>query len=166
MHNGLTEPVALKQAKKPTHPTWPLKRGPRGDFEWWCWSVCKGGTPMPLPDTWVLLLEALEERKPTVTAKCSAYDSRCSDGGGHFTGGPGNWPRVRYKQGIIAADPRYHPAGEYVWFGAPINAVLRVMDTGGAIRGPRRYDVCLEGTRRHTCSAFGIKRIQTVRLGK
>lgn len=70
----------------------------------------------------------------------TAYCSQCCDGGGRYT----RWGS-RVRRGICAADPRYWGPGSVVWIGPPVNEVLIVEDTGSAIKGPWRFDVCMEG---------------------
>lgn len=56
----------------------------------------------------------------------------------------------------VAADPRYHPLGTRVYiegFG-----VRLVDDTGGAIKGPNRFDVRLSPGR--SCERNGVKRLK------
>jgi len=66
-------------------------------------------------------------------------------------------PRRRVTDpGGVAADPRYHPLGSRVYiegFGT-----RRVDDTGGAIKGPNRFDVRLAS--RGRCHRYGVKRLQ------
>jgi len=79
-------------------------------------------------------------QKEPESASITAYCSRCCDGGGRYT----RWGS-RVRRGICAADPRYWGPGSVVWVGPPVNEVLIVEDTGSAIKGPWRFDVCMEG---------------------
>lgn len=79
-------------------------------------------------------------RKEPEQATITAYCSQCCDGGGRYT----RWGS-RVRRGICAADPRYWGPGSVIWIGPPVNEVVIVEDTGGAIRGPWRFDVCMEG---------------------
>ena len=92
--------------------------------------------PWKLP----MLVNALQ--KDVQTCKITAYCSQCPDGGGRYT----RWGS-RTQRGICAADPKYWGPGSVVWVGPPINATLIVEDTGGAVKGPDRFDVCMEGNR-------------------
>jgi 3D (Asp-Asp-Asp) domain-containing protein len=82
-----------------------------------------------------MLVQALDN--PLQRARLTGYSSRCPDGGG---------PRTRWgskvRPGICAADPRYWGPGSVIWVGDPIREILVVEDTGGAIKGPHRFDVC------------------------
>ncbi|HEY3396931.1 MAG TPA: 3D domain-containing protein [Armatimonadota bacterium] len=86
---------------------------------------------------WVLplLVEALA--KPMRDAHITGYSSRDADGGGPYT----RWG-TRTRWGICAADGRYWGPGSVIWMGDPVNQVLVVEDTGGAIKGQNRFDVC------------------------
>ncbi len=79
----------------------------------------------------------------------TAYCSQCCDGGGTMT----RWGS-HVRRGICAADPDYWGPGSVIWMGPPVNAVLIVEDTGGAIQGPHRFDVCMEGAH-HMCRRIG-----------
>lgn len=76
-------------------------------------------------------------RKKPVTARCTTYSVDDADGGGPRT----RWG-TRLHQGEIAADPRYWGPGSVIYIGPPVDEVLIVEDTGGAIRGHYRFDVC------------------------
>jgi len=82
----------------------------------------------------------------------TAYCSQCCDGGGYYT----RWGS-HVRRGICAADPRYWGPGSVVWIGAPVNEVCIVEDTGGAIKGPHRFDVCMEGAH-DMCERIGRSR--------
>jgi 3D (Asp-Asp-Asp) domain-containing protein len=86
---------------------------------------------------WVLplLVKALAE--PMREARITGYSSRDGDGGGCYT----RWG-TRVRWGICAADPAYWGPGSVIWMGDPVNQVLVVEDTGSAIRGRDRFDVC------------------------
>jgi len=61
--------------------------------------------------------------------------------------------------GGVAADPRYHPLGSRIYiegFGT-----RRVDDTGGAIKGPNRFDVRLSSRGRYDrCDRYGVKHLR------
>lgn len=63
----------------------------------------------------------------------------------------------RARPGIVAADPGFHSFGDLVCFGPPVSQCLRVQDTGGAIRGPERFDVFFED--RGEALEFGVKNV-------
>jgi len=87
---------------------------------------------------WVLplLLKALVE--PMREARITGYSSRDSDGGGSYT----RWG-THVRWGICAADPRYWGPGSVIWMGDPVGQVLVVEDTGSAIKGRDRFDICV-----------------------
>jgi 3D (Asp-Asp-Asp) domain-containing protein len=135
---------------------------PRGDFEWYMFSVAHGNTKAPTErHTLDLLAAALNAGKRASPAKTTAYCSRCPDGGGKQSAWFGH-----IRQGYVAVDPRYHRPGERIWFGAPWNTVLVAADTGGAIKGRNRFDVCLQGTARHECPRYGCRTVPHVVLGR
>jgi len=86
---------------------------------------------------WVLplLVKALAE--PVRRARITGYSSRDTDGGGFYT----RWG-TRVRWGICAADPAYWGPGSVIWMGEPVNQVLVVEDTGSAVKGRDRFDVC------------------------
>ena len=86
---------------------------------------------------WVLPLLVKALSVPMRQARITGYSSRDSDGGGPYT----RWG-TRTRWGLCAADPRYWGPGSVIWMGDPVNQVLVVEDTGGAIKGPDRFDVC------------------------
>ena len=96
-----------------------------------------------------------QTRTAKVSAYCSACSStRCSTG-------------KRLTIGTVAADPRYHPIGTKIKFGAPINAVLTVADTGGAIKGRDRFDRSYGVCRK--CSGdlrWGVRRVAYTVVGR
>ncbi len=79
----------------------------------------------------------------------TAYCSQCINGGGQRT----RWGS-HVRRGICAADPDYWGPGSVIWIGPPINEVYIVEDTGGAVQGPNRFDVCMEGSH-EVCSQIG-----------
>jgi len=89
---------------------------------------------------WKLPMLANGLRKQPLTCTITAYCERCPDGGGRRT----RWDSP-IRRGIVAADPRYWGPGSVVWIGGPINETLVVEDTGSAIKGPNRFDVCATG---------------------
>jgi 3D (Asp-Asp-Asp) domain-containing protein len=98
-----------------------------------------------------VLLKGLQ-RSPN-SARCTAFSSRCPDGGGSRT----RWG-TRVRRGICAADPRYWGPGSVIWLGAPVEAVLVVEDTGSAVRGRDRFDVCF-GDDAAACDRFGVRAV-------
>ncbi len=86
--------------------------------------------------------------------ECSitAYCSQCCDGGGRYT----RWGS-KVRRGICAADPDYWGPGSVVWIGPPVNEVCIVEDTGSAIKGPHRFDICMEGAH-YMCERIGRSR--------
>lgn len=82
--------------------------------------------------------------------KITAYCSGCHDAG-HRT----RWSSL-VRRGITAADPKYWGPGSVIWVGPPINEVLIVEDIGGAIKGPHRFDVCMEGSH-EMCAQIGVR---------
>ncbi len=79
-------------------------------------------------------------KKDPLPARCTTYCERCPDGGGIHT----RWGS-RIRRGVVAADPRYWGPGSVIYMGPPVDEVLIVEDTGSAIRGPNRFDVCVTG---------------------
>ncbi len=119
------------------HPLTPIIRGIlRGEY---------GEQP-----AWKLPMLVNGLRKEPKTATISAYCSQCCDGGGRYT----RWGSP-VRRGICAADPDYWGPGSVIWVGPPVNEVLIVEDTGGAIQGPHRFDVCMEGAH-EMCREIGI----------
>jgi 3D (Asp-Asp-Asp) domain-containing protein len=96
-----------------------------------------------------LLLRGLHEEPRT--ARLTAFSSRCADGGGSGT----RWG-TRVREGICAADPRYWGPGSVIYLDEPVNMMLIVEDTGGAVRGRDRFDVCF-GDDAEACSDFGVQ---------
>ncbi len=90
--------------------------------------------PWKLP----MLVNALQ--KDALQCTITAYCSQCADGGGKWT----RWGSP-VRRGICAADAAYWGPGSVIWIGPPISEVLIVEDTGSAIKGPDRFDVCMEG---------------------
>ena len=86
---------------------------------------------------WVLPLIVKALSTPMREANITGYSSRDSDGGGPYT----RWG-TRTRWGICAADGRYWGPGSVIWMGDPVNQVLVVEDTGGAVKGRDRFDVC------------------------
>ncbi len=86
---------------------------------------------------WVLPLLVKALATPMRQAQITGYSSRDADGGGPYT----RWG-TRTRWGICAADPRYWGPGSVIWMGEPVNQVLVVEDTGGAVKGQHRFDVC------------------------
>jgi 3D (Asp-Asp-Asp) domain-containing protein len=107
---------------------------------------------------WVLplLVKALAE--PMRVSRITGYSSRDADGGGPYT----RWG-TRVRWGICAADPRYWGPGSVIWMGDPVNQVLVVEDTGGAIKGRHRFDVCC-GDSRESSARIGRRKANYVPL--
>ncbi|MFW6438167.1 MAG: 3D domain-containing protein [Armatimonadota bacterium] len=82
--------------------------------------------------------------------KITAYCSECFDAGSRTRWGS------HVRRGICAADPRYWGPGSVVWIGPPVNEICIVEDTGGAIKGPHRFDVCMEGAH-DMCHKIGVR---------
>ena len=87
---------------------------------------------------WVLPLLIKGLAIPVREARITGYSSRDSDGGGCTT----RWG-THTRWGICAADPAYWGPGTVIWMGDPVNQVLVVEDTGSAIKGKDRFDVCV-----------------------
>ncbi|MFQ6131686.1 MAG: 3D domain-containing protein [Armatimonadota bacterium] len=104
---------------------------------------------------WKLPMLANGLRKQPLTCTITAYCERCPDGGGRLT----RWGSP-IRRGEVAADPRYWGPGSVVWIGDPINETLVVEDTGSAIKGPHRFDVCVTGNH-SLCRTIGIRRSVT-----
>lgn len=85
-----------------------------------------------------MLLRGLTQKPAEATI--TAYCEQDHDGGGSYT----RWG-THVRRGICAADPKYFGPGSVVWIGDPINESLIVEDTGSAIKGPNRFDVCVTG---------------------
>lgn len=90
--------------------------------------------------SWKLPMVLNGLRKRPITAICTTYCEKCSDGGGRGT----RWG-TRLRRGIVAADPRYWGPGSVIYIGPPVDEVLIVEDTGGAVKGANRFDVCVTG---------------------
>lgn len=108
--------------------------------------------PWKLP----LVLHGLS--KQPRTARCTTYCELCPDGGGSRT----RWG-TRLRRGIVAADPRWWGPGSVVYIGPPVDEILMVEDTGGAVRGQYRFDVCVTG-HHALCSSWGSFRAICVPL--
>ncbi len=96
--------------------------------------------------------------KPVLTARVTAYSWKDPDGGGKRN----RWG-ARIRWGTVAADPRYWGPGSVIWMGPPVNMTLIVEDTGGAIKGPHRFDVCVDADRAFS-RWFGYRKVQYVPL--
>lgn len=122
------------------HPSlpWPRSRVPNHPLEAVIRSILSGQVgPQP---AWKLPMLVNALGKEPLACTITGYSSECADCGGTVTrwGSPIRW-------GICAADPAYWGPGSVIWMGPPANTVLIVEDTGGAIKGPHRFDVCCEG---------------------
>jgi 3D (Asp-Asp-Asp) domain-containing protein len=95
--------------------------------------------------------------KQSKRAKITAYCSDCFDAGSRTRWGS------HVRRGICAADPKYWGPGSVVWIGPPVNEVCIVEDTGGAIKGPHRFDVCMEGSH-GMCYEIGVRKTTYVPL--
>jgi 3D (Asp-Asp-Asp) domain-containing protein len=84
-------------------------------------------------------------------AKVTFYCRRCNSGGRVAD------PHRRVTdRGGVAADPRYHPLGSQIYIAG--FGTRRVDDTGGAIKGPNRFDVRLTASGK--CHRYGVKRLR------
>ncbi|MGI5818784.1 MAG: 3D domain-containing protein [Armatimonadota bacterium] len=88
--------------------------------------------------------------KEPENCKITAYCSQCFDAGSRTRWGS------PVRRGIAAADPKYWGPGSVVWIGPPVNEVVVIEDTGGAIKGPHRFDVCMEGSH-DMCYEIGVR---------
>lgn len=141
----LVSRLALPPGVSTDHPLYPVVKK--------MWSGVFGELPV-----WRLSLICEGLRHQPITARVTAYSSNCPDGGGSRT----RWgSRVRY--GICAADPRYWGPGSVIWMGAPIESMLIVEDTGSAVKGQHRFDVCF-GADAAACSRFGVRRLEYIPL--
>lgn len=84
------------------------------------------------------------------TAKVTAYCSKCPDGGYSKS------VAYKFKIGTCAADLRYHKRGSKVNIGGKW---YTINNTGGAIKGRDRFDVCLGQPAKCKCNSFGVKRL-------
>ncbi len=107
---------------------------------------------------WVLPLLVKALSRPLRGAHITGYSSRDADGGGPYT----RWG-TRVRWGICAADPRYWGPGSVIWMGDPVNQVLVIEDTGGAIKGQHRFDVCT-GDNPQSSAKIGRRRANYVPL--
>ena len=82
-------------------------------------------------------------------AKCTAYCSKCDPSGITRSGKP-------LSTKYCAADPKYWRPGTVIKFGAPVNRIYTIEDTGSAIKGRDRFDLCVA---RGTCNKFGVKKV-------
>lgn len=103
-----------------------------------------------------LLLKGLDEEPRS--ARLTAYSSRCPDGGGTGT----RWG-TRVRPGICAADPSYWGPGSVIWVCDPVAQILIVEDTGSAVKGQNRFDICL-GDDAEACERFGVQRLSYIPL--
>ncbi len=94
-----------------------------------------------------LLLQGLSAS--SLNARCTCYCEQDHDGGGSST----RWG-THVRRGICAADARYWGPGSVVWVGSPVDEVLIVEDTGSAIKGPDRFDICVSG-HHELCNSWG-----------
>lgn len=78
----------------------------------------------------------------TATAKVTAYTANCKGCIGITRDGT---PAESHRR-ILAADPRYYPMGTKVELTFPDGdvKVYTVRDTGGAIKGPNRFDMLVK----------------------
>jgi len=143
---GITIPTPVDQAPAlPDHPLAKvLRKAVAGEFG-------------KLPDWWLSLL-AQGLQAEVREARMTAYSSRCPDGGGPWT----RWG-TRVRNGICAADPRYWGPGSVIWVCDPVAQLLIVEDTGSAVKGRDRFDICL-GSDAEACERFGVQRLPYVPL--
>ncbi len=107
---------------------------------------------------WVLPLLVKALATPMREARITGYSSRDADGGGPWT----RWG-TRVRWGICAADPAYWGPGSVIWMGHPVNQVLVVEDTGSAVKGRDRFDVCT-GDNAASSAKIGLRRANYVPL--
>lgn len=107
---------------------------------------------------WVLPLLVKALATPMREARITGYSSRDADGGGPWT----RWG-TRVRWGICAADPAYWGPGSVIWMGDPVNQVLVVEDTGSAVKGRDRFDVCT-GDNPASSAKIGLRRANYVPL--
>lgn len=86
------------------------------------------------------------------TAKVTAYCAKCSSPDITRSG-------KKLQSNYCAADPRYWKPGTVIKFGAPVNKSYTIEDTGSAIRGRDRFDLCLSVSGKCKCNGFGVKRV-------
>ena len=84
-------------------------------------------------------------RKPR-RAHITAFCPRC---GGKRT----RWG-TDVRPGVAAADPAFWGPGSVVWVGAPVNHILVIEDSGAAVKGLDRFDVCVSRDHR-VCGEIG-----------
>ena len=84
-------------------------------------------------------------------AKITAYCSKCPDGGYSKS------VAYKFKPGTCAADLRYHKLGSKVNIGGKWYVIN---NTGGAIKGRDRFDICLGQPKKCNCNKFGVKRLR------
>lgn len=58
------------------------------------------------------------------------------------------------RPGIAAADPAFWGPGSVVWVGPPVDHILVVEDTGPAVKGLDRFDVCVSAEH-EACAEIG-----------
>ena len=116
---------------------WPQCRLPDHPLEPAISGILSGAMgPQP---AWKLPMLVNGLQKPPIACAITAYSSH--------EGGVGLYTRwgSKVRWGLCAADPQYWGPGSVIWIGPPVNTVLIVEDTGSAIKGPHRFDVCCEG---------------------
>jgi 3D (Asp-Asp-Asp) domain-containing protein len=140
--------VAMPSPEPPPLPDHPLAK-----------VICKAvaGEFGEFPE-WRLSLLAQGLQSQPRQARLTAYSSRCPDGGGPWT----RWG-TRVRPGICAADPRYWGPGSVIWVCDPVAQLLIVEDTGSAVKGRDRFDICF-GADAEACERFGVQRLQYVPL--
>ncbi len=101
------------------------------------------------------------------TATVTAYCSQCSDGGE---------ARTATEPGLYAfcaaADPRYWAISPHaereglVWLNIPGRwggpRLVPLNDTGSAIKGPARFDLCMGHQDRCRCGEWGVRKLSFV----
>lgn len=140
----LVSRLALPEGVNAGHPLYPVVRK--------MWAGDFGEQP-----AWRLSLICQGLKHEPLSAKVTAYALR----------NPATGPRTRWgtrvRHGICAADPRYWGPGSVIWIGEPIERMMIVEDTGGAVKGPHRFDACF-GSDVAACWRFGVQRIQYIPL--
>ena len=102
------------------------------------------------------------------TGKFTAYCSGCDHTGITRSG-------KRLSRGYAAADKRHWKIGHAtIWVGTPSkklnkrfgpwNVSKDLEDTGGAIKGRHRFDICFGFVDKCRCNEFGVRKIRYIKL--
>ena len=87
-----------------------------------------------------------------VPAKCTAYCSKCDTSGVTRSG-------KKLGAAYCAADRNYWKPGTKIYF-PKLNKTYTIEDTGGAVKGKHRFDLCLGNVSKCKCNNFGVKKLQ------